>query len=213
MLSEISIGLTRNPTIHLNHCLTNAREKSNADFFQSDLQFLARTRSQKPLVIAIYRPVKNAIWNLTSAFAKGLPPMTLTRVVLADDNEELLADICQELENEFRIVATVTNGRKAVDSVQHLDPDVVVLDITMPSLDEIQTSSRIRENNARAHILILTIQEDGEYVSAAFSSGYATKRRLLSDLAPAIRELAEGRTFLSPTLRHRSGHDTVGQDR
>ena len=113
MLSEISIGLTRNPTIHLHHCLANARERSNADFFQSDLQFLARTRSQKPLVIAIYRPVKNAIWNLTSAFAKGLPPMTLTRVVLADDNEELLADICQELENEFRIVATVTNGREA----------------------------------------------------------------------------------------------------
>jgi len=129
--------------------------------------------------------------------------MAVLRVLFADDNEELLAEIRQEFDSEFEIVATVTNGRDAVEAVQRLDPDVVVLDMTMPIMDGIQTSSRIRGRNARAKILILTIQENDEYVSAAFSagvSGYVTKRRLLNDLAHGIREVAEGRTFLSPSL-------------
>ena len=130
--------------------------------------------------------------------------MSPLRILLADDNDGILAEIRQELGEEFKIIGTASNGQDAVDAALRFDPDVVVLDIAMPMLDGIQAALRLRKNNTRTKILFLTIQEDSEYISAAFDAGgcgYVTKRRLLTDLAHAIREVAEGRTFLSPTLR------------
>jgi len=130
--------------------------------------------------------------------------MASVRILLADDNDEVLAEIREDLGQEFEIIGTVSNGQDAVDAAFRFDPDVVVLDITMPIMDGMRAAARIRERNARSRILFLTILETEEYISAAFAagaSGYVTKRRLLSDLAHAIREIAEGRTFLSPTLR------------
>ena len=129
--------------------------------------------------------------------------MPTLRILLADDNEEILAEIRQELEAEFEIIGTVSNGEDAVAAVLRFDPDVVVLDIAMPILDGIQAASRIRKSDARTKILFLTIQEKTEYISAAFAagaSGYVTKRRLLTDLAHAIRRVAEGQPFVSPSL-------------
>jgi DNA-binding NarL/FixJ family response regulator len=126
------------------------------------------------------------------------------RILLADDNDEGLAAVREELGEEFEIIGTVTNGQDAVEAVSLFNPDVVVMDIAMPVFDGIEASERIRKINAHAKILFLTIQEADEYISRAFSagaSGFVTKRRLLSDLAHGIREVAEGRTFLSPTLR------------
>jgi DNA-binding NarL/FixJ family response regulator len=124
--------------------------------------------------------------------------------LLADDNDEILAEIRQLLGEEFEIIGTVTNGQDAVEAVFRFDPDVIVLDMAMPILDGVQAASRIRDSHARTKILFLTIQENPEYVSvglAAGATGYVTKRRLLSDLVHAIREVAEGRTFLSSLLR------------
>jgi DNA-binding NarL/FixJ family response regulator len=125
------------------------------------------------------------------------------RILLADDSEAILADLREELSKEFEIIGTAGNGEEAVQAVLHLDPDVLVIDIAMPVLNGIQASSRIRKIHPRTKILFLTINEQAEYISAAFSagaSGYVTKRRLASDLAQAIREVFLGNTFLSPSL-------------
>jgi DNA-binding NarL/FixJ family response regulator len=129
--------------------------------------------------------------------------MSPTRVFLADDNDEVLAEVREELAAEFEIIGTVTNGQDAVEAVRLFNPDVAVLDIAMPVLDGIEALKRIRKINAHTKILFLTIQEAKEYISQAFSagaSGYVTKRRLLKDLAHAVREVAEGHTFISPSL-------------
>ena len=125
------------------------------------------------------------------------------KVLLADDNEAVLAELREELSKEFDIVGTAANGEEAVRAVLQLDPDVLVIDIAMPVLNGIQASSRIRKIHPRTRVLFLTINEQPEYISAAFSagaSGYVTKRRLASDLAVAIREVFLGDTFLSPSL-------------
>ena len=130
-----------------------------------------------------------------------MPPI---RILLADDNDAVLAEVREELGAEFEIIGTVTNGQDAVEAVRLFNPDVLVIDIAMPVLDGIGALERIRKINAHTKILFLTIQEANEYISRAFSagaSGYVTKRRLLSDLAHAIHEVAEGRTFLSSSLR------------
>jgi DNA-binding NarL/FixJ family response regulator len=124
-------------------------------------------------------------------------------VFLADDNGAMLTDLRDELSKEFEIAGTAENGQEAIHGVLHLDPDVLVLDITMPILNGLQVATRLHDIHPRTKILFLTIHEQPEYISAAFSagaSGYVTKRRLASDLALAIREIFGGGTFLSPCL-------------
>jgi len=125
------------------------------------------------------------------------------RVFLVDDNGAILSDLQDELGDKFEIAGTAQNGEEALQAIQRLNPDVLVLDITMPGLNGLQVAARVHGNHPRMRILFLTIHEEPEYVSAAFNAGalgYVSKRRLASDLAPAIREVFEGRTYLSPTL-------------
>ena len=126
------------------------------------------------------------------------------RVLLVDDNSEVLTDLQDELGTEFEIAGTAENGEEAVRAVLRLDPDVVVLDITMPVMNGLQVAKFLRDKHPRTKILFFTIHEEPEYISAAFSAGacgYVTKRRLTSDLAQAIREVFVGRSFLSPSLQ------------
>src|SRR5215469_17351102 len=108
--------------------------------------------------------------------------MAPTRIFLADDNGALLAELCEELEEQFEIVGTATNGQDAVDAVLRLDPDVIVLDISMPILNGLEASKLIHERHPRSKVLFLTIHEADEYISAAFSPeapGNVTRRRIL----------------------------------
>lgn len=130
--------------------------------------------------------------------------MATIRVLLVDDNGEMLADLRDELSAEFEIAGTASNGEEAIREVVRLDPDVIVLDITMPVVSGLQVASSLRDMHRRTKILFVTIHEEPEYISAAFfvgGCGYVTKRRLASDLALAVREVSAGRNFLSPSLR------------
>jgi DNA-binding NarL/FixJ family response regulator len=104
--------------------------------------------------------------------------MAPTRILLADDNDEVLGEIREELGEEFEIISTVSNGQDAIDAVLRFNPEVAVLDMVMPVIDGVQAAVRIREINTGTKILFLTFQENEEYVSAAFAagaSGYVTK--------------------------------------
>ena len=125
------------------------------------------------------------------------------RVFLADDHEDFLRKLRAELDPEFEVVGTAENGEAAISGVDRLDPDILVIDISMPLLDGLQAAARLRDTKCRTKIIFLTIHEQSDYVTAAFAagaSGYVTKRHLGSDLAPAIREVLKGHTFISPSL-------------
>jgi len=130
--------------------------------------------------------------------------VAIIRVLIVDDNGEMLTDLRDELSAEFEIAGTAENGDQAVREIFRLDPDIVLLDITMPVMNGLQVASLLREKRPGTKILFLTIHEEPEYISAAFSAGacgYVTKRRLASDLRVAIREVYDGRNFLSPSLQ------------
>jgi DNA-binding NarL/FixJ family response regulator len=126
------------------------------------------------------------------------------KVLLADDNEAMLSDLQDELGKEFVVVGAVSNGEEAIKEAVRLDPDILVLDITMAGMNGLQVASHLRELHPRTKILFLSIHEEPEYVAAAFSAGacgYVTKRRLARDLTSAIRDVYEGKRFVSPSLQ------------
>ena len=140
---------------------------------------------------------------LPSGIHQGTTMATIT-VFLADDNGDMLTDLRDELAGQFVISGTASNGEDALRDVLRCDPDVLVLDISMPLLNGLQVAEQLRATKCRTKILFLTIHEEPEYISAALSvgaCGYVSKRHLANDLVPAIREVFDGRRFLSPALR------------
>jgi DNA-binding NarL/FixJ family response regulator len=125
------------------------------------------------------------------------------RVLLADDHETMLARVRKILCADFEVVGTVGNGRDAITEVQRLDPDVLVIDISMPILDGLQAVAKLGAQKCRTKFVFLTVHEDLDFVGAAFSagaSGYVTKSHVTTDLVPAIRDVLEGRTFVSQSI-------------
>lgn len=125
------------------------------------------------------------------------------RVLLADDHQTILARVRAALSDEFEIVAAVNNGRDAIMEVQRLDPDVLVIDISMPLVDGLHAVTKLRAKKCRTKFVFLTVHDDPDFVAAAFSagaSGYVTKSHLTTDLVPAIHEALEGRTYVSQSI-------------
>ena len=137
----------------------------------------------------------------------GAVSVNKVRVLLADDHEGILAKIRTVLDGEFDIVGVVNNGLAAVAEVQRLDPDVLVIDISMPVLDGLRAVSLLGDNR-RAKVVFLTLHNDRAFVAAAFSAGasaYVLKFDITADLAPAIRAAVEGHRYVSESIAFMSG--------
>jgi DNA-binding NarL/FixJ family response regulator len=107
------------------------------------------------------------------------------------------------LSKDFDIIGAVGNGREAVAEVQRLDPDVLVIDISMPILNGLQTAAQLMSKKCRTRIVFLTVHDDQDYVDAAFAagaSGYVTKSHVMTDLVPAIHEALSGRIYVSNSI-------------
>ena len=124
------------------------------------------------------------------------------RVLVADDNASILAKASTRLARDFEVVAAVTDGRQALHAARRLDPDVAVLDVTMPELDGFQTARELKQSGSRARIVMMTMHDADEFVAAAIDSGahgYVLKTRMQSDLSSAIDHAMAGRLFV-PSL-------------
>jgi DNA-binding NarL/FixJ family response regulator len=127
------------------------------------------------------------------------------RVLLADDHAAILDQVRLELGEEFDIVGSVRNGRDAVDAALRLNPDVLVTDISMPTLDGLQAARRLRTAKCGTRVVFLTIHTDPDFVAAALATGafgYVAKPYLSTDLIPAIREALEGHVFVSRAIKN-----------
>lgn len=127
--------------------------------------------------------------------------MGRARVLLADDHEEFLAMEARLLGQEFEVVKGVNDGRSLLEEVALLEPDLLVLDISMPVLNGIEAAQQLQAAGSRARIVFLTVHDDPDYARAALAAGalgYVVKCRLASDLLPAMNAALAGRSFVSP---------------
>ena len=118
------------------------------------------------------------------------------RVVIADDHPTMRIAIQEALSSSFDVVAAVADGRQAVEAVGRLDPDVVVLDISMPVLDGFGAARELVDHGTRAKLLCISVHDTDKYVAAAMEAGvhgYVAKPRLATDLEDAIAHVLQGR--------------------
>jgi len=130
--------------------------------------------------------------------------MTKIRVLLADNHEPTLEWIRIALNGEFDVVGAVRNGLDVVTEVRRLDPDVLVIDISMPILDGLRAVALLDPGRRPPAVVFLTLHSDPDFVAAAFKVGalsYVTKTDLNTDLVPAIREALQGRRYISQSIR------------
>ncbi|RXR08482.1 response regulator [Pseudoxanthomonas composti] len=131
-----------------------------------------------------------------------MPPAPI-RVLLADDHtlvRESLASILQGA-GGIQVVAQAADGVSAVAAAQECEPDVVVVDISMPRLNGIDVIRRLRSDVPQARVLVLTMHEENEYVLHAVragASGYLLKEAATAELIAAVRNLHAGRGHFSP---------------
>jgi DNA-binding NarL/FixJ family response regulator len=127
------------------------------------------------------------------------------RVLIADDHKIMLAGLRSLLEkhDSFEVVAEAENGRKAVQLAQEKEPDVVVMDVSMPDLNGIEATTQITESLPTTRVIALSMHSDKRFVMGmlrAGASGYLLKDCASQELATAIQRVAEGKKYLSPEI-------------
>jgi DNA-binding NarL/FixJ family response regulator len=123
-----------------------------------------------------------------------------TRILIADDNLEILNHVSSMLAPEHAVVGKVSDGNLVCDNVATCRPDLVVLDISMGDHSGIEIARRLREQGYAGEVIFLTVHEDPDFVTAAFGAGargYVTKSNMNGDLRRAIKAVLSHRIFIS----------------
>ncbi len=131
--------------------------------------------------------------------------MTEIRLLLVDDHEVVRSGLRMLLENEadMDIVGEANTGRQALELVETLEPNVVIMDIALPDLSGIEVARRIKAAHPETAVVALTIHEDQQYffeMLQAGASGYVPKRAAPDDLITAIRAAHRGEVYIYPSL-------------
>jgi len=127
------------------------------------------------------------------------------RVLLADDHDILRQGLklLLSLQQDIQVVGEARTGREAIEMTQQLEPDVVVMDISMADMDGLEACHVIRTKQSATQVLMLTMHESEEYFLQALrmgAAGYLVKKVAPTELSMAIRAIAHGGAFLYPGL-------------
>jgi DNA-binding NarL/FixJ family response regulator len=129
--------------------------------------------------------------------------MTRPRVLLADDHRVVAEGLRGLLDPYFDVVGIVSDGRELLAAAKQLDPDVVVLDISMPSLNGIEAAGQLRSAKSRAKLIFLTMHSEVSYAARSLeagASGFVLKHSAASELVTAIQEAHKGGTYITPQI-------------
>ncbi len=146
------------------------------------------------------------------------------KIVIADDHRMVREGLKQllELDGDISVVGEAGDGITCLDVIEQLNPDVVLLDINMPKMNGLQVLQKLKENNCRSRILILTIHNEIEYLMKAVDigvDGYILKDSESNVLRKAIFSVKNGESYIQSELvsllkekLENSGKDTLSED-
>lgn len=127
------------------------------------------------------------------------------RLVLVDDHDVVRTGLITFLATQegLEVVGEANSGLQALEVAGRVNPDVMVMDITMPGMDGMEATRRLRELHPQVKVLALTVHEDKQYffeMLACGAAGYVTKQAAAEELVAAIHSVAAGNVYLQPAL-------------
>lgn len=127
------------------------------------------------------------------------------RVVIADDHQVVLDGFIARLQMEagIEVIGTASNGLEAINVVRELQPDVVLMDVSMPVMNGIEATSVIREENPNAKVLMLTMHDNREYIMKVMqvgAVGYMLKEISAEKMVQAIKTVNQGSTYFCESV-------------
>jgi DNA-binding NarL/FixJ family response regulator len=126
------------------------------------------------------------------------------RVLLADRHQGMLEGIRGLLETMFQTVVMVADEPSLLETVEQLKPDLVIVDLSMPVSEEINVARRLKTRHPELKVIILSVHDEHTVVKevlAAGALGFVLKRSAVMDLIPAVHEVRQGRTYVSPAAK------------
>ena len=129
------------------------------------------------------------------------PVVKRIRVLLAGDHKAIQNTVAGMLARDFEVVGAVGDGRSTLTEAVRLQPDVLVMDISMPGMTGIEAVRQLTANEPEIKVVFLTVHENADYLRKARAAGvlgYVIRSRMASDLATAINAANDGESFVSP---------------
>jgi DNA-binding NarL/FixJ family response regulator len=126
-------------------------------------------------------------------------------ILLADDHSIVRSGLRALLTtiSSFKVIAEASNGEETLTMAEHHSPDVIILDVSMPKLNGIETARLLRQRKLRSKILILSMHDNEEYIHQAIragADGYLLKNAEKKEIVSAIKTIASGKKFFSTDI-------------
>lgn len=131
--------------------------------------------------------------------------MNMIKILIADDHSMVREGLKQliELEDDIEVIAQAGDGQEAIDKINEVHPDVVLLDINMPIMNGLEVLEKLNETHTDVNVLILTIHNEIEYLYRAVEigvNGYVLKDSESDVLIKAIRSIYNGESYIQPNM-------------
>lgn len=129
--------------------------------------------------------------------------MKKPRVLLADDHTFVLEGFKKLLEGHCELVGAVEDGRALIDAAVELQPQIVILDISMPRLNGIEAAKKLKKQSPEVKLIFVTMHAETVYVNEAFragASGYLLKQSAATELAQAVQSVMNGDFYVTPLI-------------
>ena len=129
--------------------------------------------------------------------------MQRTRVILADDHKLILDALKSLIEPEFEVVGTFGDGHALVEGAPELKPQVIVLDVGMPTMNGLSAGQRLKQSMPNVKLIYLTMNQDPDVAAEAFrlgAKGFLLKSSAGSELVDALRAVVRGGSYITPLM-------------
>jgi DNA-binding NarL/FixJ family response regulator len=127
----------------------------------------------------------------------------LPTVILADDHVVFTDGISRLLEGRFEVVAAVTDGSRLVEAAARLRPDIIVADLSMPTVSGLDALRRLKANHDETKVIFLTMHADAQLATEALragAKGFVLKQSSGQELLDALEAVLQGRTYLTSAI-------------